>query len=88
MRPEVNSKQFEISNRFEMLFGLHGNLHGDFTEATFQLMQNRCCAFGCFLNNSSKANAHELAMILRNFILLWPFTALKRQAAFLRLYCS
>ena len=36
MRPEVNSKQFEISNRFEMLFGLHGNLHGDFTEATFQ----------------------------------------------------
>ena len=39
-------------------------------------MQNRCCAFGCFLNNSSKANADELAMILRNFIccghlLLW-----------------
>ena len=32
MRPEVNSKQFEISNRFEMLFGLHG----DFTVPTVQ----------------------------------------------------
>ena len=25
MRPEVNSNQFEISNRFEMSFRLHGN---------------------------------------------------------------
>ena len=25
MRPEVNSNRFEISNRFEMLFRLHGN---------------------------------------------------------------
>ena len=33
MIPEVNSKQFEISNRLEMLFRLHGNLHGDFTAA-------------------------------------------------------
>ena len=31
MRPKVNSNRFEISNRFEMLFHLHGNLHGDFT---------------------------------------------------------
>ena len=31
MRPEVNSNRFEISNCFEMLFRLHGNLHGDFT---------------------------------------------------------
>ena len=31
MRPEANSKQFEISHCFEMLFSLHGNLHGDFT---------------------------------------------------------
>ena len=31
MRPEeVNSNRFEISNRFEMSFCLHGNLHGDF----------------------------------------------------------
>ena len=30
MRPEVN--WFEISNRFEMSFRLHGNLHGDFTD--------------------------------------------------------
>ena len=35
MRPEVNSSHFEISNHFEM-FRLHGNLHGDFTVATFQ----------------------------------------------------
>ena len=27
MRPEVNSNRFEISNRFEMPFRLHGNLH-------------------------------------------------------------
>ena len=27
--PEVNSNWFEISNRFEMSFRLHGNLHGD-----------------------------------------------------------
>ena len=36
MRPKVNSNWFEISNRFEMLFHLHGNLQGDFTVATFQ----------------------------------------------------
>ena len=36
MRPEVNSNRFEISNRFEMSFRLHDNLHGDFTAATFQ----------------------------------------------------
>ena len=36
MRPEVNSNQFEISNRCEMLFHLNGNLHEDFTAATFQ----------------------------------------------------
>ena len=30
MIPEVNS------NRFEMLFRLHGSLHRDFTAATFQ----------------------------------------------------
>ena len=35
MIPEVNSNRFEISNDFEMLFRLHGNLHGDFTAATF-----------------------------------------------------
>ena len=34
MKPEVNSNRFEISNRFEMSFRLHGNLH--FTAATFQ----------------------------------------------------
>ena len=39
-------------------------------------MQNRCCAIGCFLNNSSKAHAHWLAtlMILCNCISLWAFT--------------
>ena len=31
MIPEVNSNRFEISNRFEMSFRLHGNLHRDFT---------------------------------------------------------
>ena len=34
-RPEVNSNWFEISDRFEMSFRLHGSLHGDFTAATF-----------------------------------------------------
>ena len=36
MRPEVNLNRFEISNRFEMLFRLHDNLHKDFTAASFQ----------------------------------------------------
>ena len=36
MRPEVKLNRFEISNRFEMSFRLHGSLHGDFTAATFQ----------------------------------------------------
>ena len=36
MIPEVKSNRFEISDRFEMSFRLHGNLHGDFTAATFQ----------------------------------------------------
>ena len=36
MRPEVNSNRFEISNRFEMPFLLYGNLHRDFTAASFQ----------------------------------------------------
>ena len=34
MKPERNSNRFKISNRFEMLFRLHGNLHGGFTAAT------------------------------------------------------
>ena len=39
-------------------------------------MQNRCCAIGCFLNNSSNAHAHwlETLMVLRNFITMWAFT--------------
>ena len=36
MIPEVNSNRFKISNRFEMSFRLPGNLHGDFTAATFK----------------------------------------------------
>ena len=43
MRPEVNSNQCEISNRFEMLFRLHGNLHRDFTAATFQTIARLYC---------------------------------------------
>ena len=43
MRPEVNSNQFEISNCFEMLFRLHGNLHGDFIVATFQTIPRLYC---------------------------------------------
>ena len=43
MIPEVNSNWFEISNLFEMLFRLHGNLHGDFTVATFQTIARLCC---------------------------------------------
>ena len=43
MRPEANSNRFEISNRFEMSFCLHGNLHGDFTAATVQTIARLCC---------------------------------------------
>ena len=43
MRPEVNSNQFEISNCLEMSFHLHGNLHGDFTAATFQTIARLYC---------------------------------------------
>ena len=43
MRPEVNSNRFEISNRSEMSFRLHGSLHGDFTAATFQTIARPYC---------------------------------------------
>ena len=43
MRPEVKSNRFEISNRFEMSFRLHGNLHGDFTAATSQTIGRPYC---------------------------------------------
>ena len=39
MRPEMNS------DRFEMSFRLHGNLHGDFTAAAFQTIARLYCAF-------------------------------------------
>ena len=45
MRTEVNSNWFEISNRFEMSFRLHGNLRGDFTAATFQTMARLYCTY-------------------------------------------
>ena len=37
MRPEVNS------NRFEILFGLYGNLHKDFKAASFQTIARPYC---------------------------------------------
>ena len=43
MRPEVHSNWFETSNHFEMLFRSHGNLHGDFTVATFQTIARPYC---------------------------------------------
>ena len=43
MIPEVNSNLFEMSNRFDMSFRLHGNLHEDFTAATFQTMERLYC---------------------------------------------
>ena len=43
MRPEVNSDWFEISNRFEMSFRLHGNLHRDFAAASFQTIARPYC---------------------------------------------
>ena len=43
MRPEVNSHWFEISNRFEMSFRLHGNLHEDYTAATLQTIARLYC---------------------------------------------
>ena len=44
MSPEVNSNRFEISNRFEMSFRLHGNLHRNFTAASFQTIARLYCA--------------------------------------------
>ena len=43
MIPEVNSNRFEMSHRFEMSCRLHGNLHGDFTAATFQTIARPYC---------------------------------------------
>ena len=43
MKPKVNSNRFEISNRFEMSFFLHGNLHGDFTAVTSQTIARLYC---------------------------------------------
>ena len=43
MIPAVNSNRFEISNSFQMSFHLHGNLHGDFTAATFQTIARLYC---------------------------------------------
>ena len=43
MRPKVNLNRFEISKRFEMSFRLHGNLHGDFTAATFPTIARLYC---------------------------------------------
>ena len=43
MRPEVNSNRFKMSNHFEMLFHLHGNLHGDFTAASFKTIARLHC---------------------------------------------
>ena len=43
MRPEVNSNRFEISHRSEMSFGLHGNLHRDFTAASLQTIARPYC---------------------------------------------
>ena len=43
MKPEVNSNRFEISDRFEMSFRLHGNLHKDFTVASFQTIARLYC---------------------------------------------
>ena len=37
MRPEVNS------NRFEILFRLHGNLHKEFAAASFQTIARPYC---------------------------------------------
>ena len=45
MIPEVNSNLSEISNRFEMPFRLHDNLHGDFAAATFQTIARLYCTF-------------------------------------------
>ena len=43
MRPEMNSNRFEISNHFEMLFRLHGNLHEDFNGATLKTIAKLHC---------------------------------------------
>ena len=42
-RPEVSLSRFEISNRFEMSFRLHGNLDRDFSAASFQTIARPYC---------------------------------------------
>ena len=50
-------------------------------------MQIRCCAIGCFLNNSSKAHAHYFAIliILHNFISLRAFTVYMKNSLRLKI---
>ena len=43
MRPEVNSNRFENSSGFGILFRLRGNLHKDFTAASFQTIARPNC---------------------------------------------
>ena len=57
MRPEVNSNRFEISNRFEMSFRSHGNLHGDFTASTFQTIARLLHMYRYLLINANLINA-------------------------------
>ena len=59
--PEVNSNRFEISNRFEMSFCLHGNLHRDFIAASFQtIARPYCtCANDYLLINANLINAKK-----------------------------
>ena len=61
MIPEVNSNRFEIANRFEILFRLHGNLHGDFIAATFQTIARllHMCK-GYLLINANLINAKQM----------------------------
>ena len=46
-RPEVNSSRFEIRNRFEMSFRLHGNLDGDFNAVYLLINANLINAKKC-----------------------------------------
>ena len=61
MRPEVNSNLFELSNRFEMSFRLHGSLHGDVNFPNNSKALLHMCKW-YLLINANLINAKQMAV--------------------------
>ena len=58
MKPKVNSNRFEIPNRFEKLFCLHGN----FTASNLEI-SNRFQKLFCFHGDFTAATSQTIARI-------------------------